>query len=94
MVMARISGLDPSSAMIAPMYLKLLTQSSSSPLALVSVLMPLVLLVISLFFSATNVGSRKAPCLGNVHAGPEAPLYHDAAYTRRQIEYVNNSNRK
>ena len=39
--LASTSGLDPSSATIAPKYLKLLTQS---------VLMPLVLLVISLVF--------------------------------------------
>ena len=51
-ILARISGLDPSSAMIAPRYLNLLTQSSFSPLTLMSVLKPLVLLVISLIFSA------------------------------------------
>ena len=51
-ILAKISGLDPSSAMIAPMYLNLLTQSIFSPLTLMSVLMPLVLLVISLGFSA------------------------------------------
>ena len=50
--LARISGLDASSAMIARRYLNLLTQSSFSPLTLMSVLMPLVLLVISLVFSA------------------------------------------
>ena len=48
-IVARISGLDPSSAIIAPRYLNLLTQSS---LTLMSVLKPLVLLVISLVFSA------------------------------------------
>ena len=47
-ILARISGLDPSS----PRYLNLLTQSSFSPLTLVSVLMPLVLLAIKLVFSA------------------------------------------
>ena len=46
-ILARISGLHPSSAMIAPGYLKLLTQSSFSLLTLMSVLKPLVLLVIS-----------------------------------------------
>ena len=51
-ILARISGLDPSSAMIAPRYLNLFTQSSFSPLTLMSVLMPLVLLVISWVFSA------------------------------------------
>ena len=48
-ILTRISGLDPSSVMIAPRYLKLLTQSSFSLLTLMSVLM---LLVISLVFSA------------------------------------------
>ena len=51
-ILVRISGLDPSSVMIAPRYLNLLTQSSLSPLTLMSVLKPLVLLVISLVFSA------------------------------------------
>ena len=51
-ILARISGLDPSSAMIAPRYLNLLTQSSFLPLTLMSVLKPLVLLVINLVFSA------------------------------------------
>ena len=41
-ILARIAGLDPSSAMIAPIYLNLLTQSSFSPLTLMSVLKPLV----------------------------------------------------
>ena len=41
-----------SSAMIAPIYLNRLTQSSFSPLTLMSVVMPLVLLVTSLVFSA------------------------------------------
>ena len=51
-ILARISGLDPSSVMIAPRYLNRLTQSSFSPLTLMSVLKPLVLLVTSLVFSA------------------------------------------
>ena len=51
-ILARILGLDPSSVMIAPRYLNRLTQSSFSPLTLMSVLKPLVLLVISLVFSA------------------------------------------
>ena len=29
---------------------------------------------------ASNVGSRKAPCLGNVHTGPEALPYRDVVY--------------
>ena len=51
-ILARMSGLDPSSAMIVPRYLNLLTQSNFSPLDLMSVLKPLVLLVITLVFSA------------------------------------------
>ena len=51
-ILARSSGLDPSLAMIAPRYMNLLTKSSFSPLTLMSVLKPLVLLVISLVFSA------------------------------------------
>ena len=29
---------------------------------------------------ASNVSSRKAPCLGNVHTGPEALPCHDVVY--------------
>ena len=51
-ILTTISGLDLSSAIIAPRYFYLLTQSSFSPWTLMSLLMPLVLLVISLVFSA------------------------------------------
>ena len=51
-ILARISGSDPSSAMISRRYLNLLIKSNFSPLTLMSVLMPVVLLVISLIFSA------------------------------------------
>ena len=51
-ILARMSDLYPSSVMIAPRYLNRLTQSNFSPLTLMSVLKPLVLLVIRLVFSA------------------------------------------
>ena len=47
-----ISGLKPSSVIAEPRYLKLVTVSSFYPFTLISVLMPLVLFVISLVFSA------------------------------------------
>ena len=47
-----ISGLELSSAVTEPRYLKLVTVSSFCPFTLISVLMPLVLFVISLVFSA------------------------------------------
>ena len=47
-----ISGLEPSSVITEPRYLKLVTVSSLCPFTLISVLMPLVLFVISLVFSA------------------------------------------
>ena len=47
-----ISGFEPSSVIIEPRYLKLVTVSSYCPFTLISVLMPLVLFVISLVFSA------------------------------------------
>ena len=43
-----ISGLDPSSVINEPRYLKLVTVSSFCPFTLISVLMPLVLFAISL----------------------------------------------
>jgi len=46
-ILERISGFDPSSDMSDPRYLKLLTVASFSPLTLMSVLMPSVLLVFS-----------------------------------------------
>ena len=51
-IMESISGLKPSSVIIQPWYLKLMTVSSLCPFTLISVLMPLVLFVISLVFSA------------------------------------------
>ena len=51
-ILTRLSDLVPSSAMIAPRFMNLLTQSIFSPLTVMSVLKPLVLLVISLVFSA------------------------------------------
>ena len=46
------SGLELSSVITEPRYLKLVTVSSFCPFTLISVLMPLVLFVISLVFSA------------------------------------------
>ena len=51
-ILENISGLEPSSVMTEPRYLKLVTVSSFRPFTLISVLMPLVLFVISLVFSA------------------------------------------
>ena len=52
-ILESISGLEPSSVLTEPRwYLKLVTVSSFCPLTLISVLMPLVLFVISLVFSA------------------------------------------
>ena len=59
-IMARISGLDPSSEMIAPRYLKLLTQSSFSPLALIVVLISLVLLVEVFSSRSTKLASSSS----------------------------------
>ena len=51
-ILESISGLEPSSVITEPSYLKLVTVSSFCPLTLIFVLMPLVLFVISLVFSA------------------------------------------
>ncbi len=51
-ILESISGLEPSSVIIEPRYLKLVTISSFCPFTLIYVLMPLVLFVISLVFSA------------------------------------------
>ena len=47
-----ISSLKPSTLITEPRYLKLVTVSSFCPFTLIPVLMPLVLFVISLVFSA------------------------------------------
>ena len=51
-ILESISGLEPSSVITEPSYLKLVTVSSFCPFTLISLLMPLVLFVISLVFSA------------------------------------------
>ena len=50
-ILESISGLEPSSVITKPRYLKFVTVSSFYPFILISVLMPLVLFVISLVFS-------------------------------------------
>ena len=54
-ILASISGLEPSSVIIDPKYLKLVTVSSLCPLTLTSLLMPCVLFVISLVFFGTDL---------------------------------------
>ena len=51
-ILESISGLEPSSVITEPRYLKLVTVSSLCLFTLISVLLPLVLFVISLVFSA------------------------------------------
>ena len=51
-ILESISGLEPSSVITEPKNLKLVTVSRFCPLTLISVLMPLVLFVTSLVFSA------------------------------------------
>ena len=51
-ILENISGLEPSSVIIEPRYLKHVTVSSFRPFTLISVLMPPVLFVISLVFPA------------------------------------------
>ena len=53
-ILESISGLEPSSVITEPRYLKLVTVLSFCPFAFISVLMPLVLFVISLVFSAPS----------------------------------------
>ena len=51
-ILESISAFEPSSALTETRYLKLVTVSVFCPFTLISVLMPLVLFVISLAFSA------------------------------------------
>ena len=51
-ILESISGLEPSSVITEPRYLKFVTVSNFCLFTLISVLMPLVLFVISLVFSA------------------------------------------
>ena len=51
-ILESISGLEASSVITEPMFLKLVTVSNLCPFTLISVLMPLVSFVISLIFSA------------------------------------------
>ena len=58
-----ISGLEPSSVLSEPRYLKLVTVSSFCTLIMISVLMLLVLFVISLVFSALISMSQSVEAL-------------------------------
>ena len=53
-ILESISGLEPSSVITEPRYLKHVTVSSFYPFNLIFVLIPLVLFVISLVFSALS----------------------------------------
>ena len=79
-ILASISGLEPSSVIIDPKYLKLVTVSSFCPLTLIYVLMPCVLFIISLVFSAlismtydVDVFSRRSTKLTSSCSSPAKP---------------------
>ena len=84
-ILASISGLESSSVIIDPKYLKLFTVSSLCPLTLTSVLMPCVLFVISLVFSAlismlydVDGFSRRSTKLASSCSSPAKPLMSSA----------------
>ena len=84
-ILASISGLEPTSVIIDPKYLKLVTVSSLCPLTLTSVLMPCVLFVISLVFSAlismpydVDVFSRRSTTLTSSCSSPAKPSMSSA----------------
>ena len=66
-ILNSISGLEPSSVIIEPRYLKLVTVSSLCPFTLISVLMPLVLFVIIICFVSAlgshEMGRHKSPII-------------------------------
>ena len=91
-ILERISGMDPSSVTMAPKGLKIWTVSSFSSLTLMLLLMPLVLLVINLVFSAlicvpyeVEVSSRRSTRLDNSNSEPARPSMSSA---KRKFEIV------
>ena len=79
-ILEPISGMDPSPVTMAPKYMNIRTVSSFSPLTLILLLMPLVLLVINLIFSAlicmpyaVEVLSRRSTRLANSNSEPPRP---------------------
>ena len=66
-ILESISGLKPSSVITEPRYLKLVTVSSFRPFILICVLMPLVLFVISLVFSADQVRDQRSAEESNLY---------------------------
>ena len=84
-ILESISGLKPSSVFTEPKYLKLVTVSSFCPLTLIFVLMPLVLFVISLVFSAlismlwaVEALSRRSTNFVSFPSSPAKPLMPSA----------------
>ena len=84
-IRASMSGLEPSSVIIDPKYLKLVTVSSLCPLTLTSVLMPFVLFVFSLVFSAlismpydVDVFSKRSTKLTSSCSSPAKPSMSSA----------------
>ena len=91
-ILERISGMDPSSVTMAPKYLKLWTVFTFSPLTLMLLRMPLVLLVINLVFSApicmpyvVEVLSRRSTRVANSTSEPARP---SMSSPKRKFEIV------
>ena len=92
-ILESISGLEPSSVIIEPRYLKLVTVSSFCPFTVFSVLMPLVLFVISLVFLAlismpwaAEALTRRSCLAGMFRRGIDLPLsLFKVGFTFRQI---------
>ena len=77
-ILTSISGLEPTSVIIDPKYLKLVTVSSLCPLTLTSALMPCVLFFISLVFSALI----SMPYDVDVFSRRSTSVQHSNAYMR------------
>ena len=78
-IIESISGLEPSSVITEPRYLKLVTVSGFCPFTLISVLMPLVF-VISLVSmpQAVEALSRRSTNFASSSASPAKPLMSSA----------------
>ena len=87
-----ISGLEPSSVLSEPRYLKLVTVSSFCTLIMISVLMLLVLFVISLVFSALISMSQSVEALSrhstNFASSSSSPAKPSMSSAKRTLVIV------
>ena len=87
-ILESISGLEPSSVITEPRYLKLVTASSFCPFTLISVLMPLVLFCHQLSLLSTDLHAVGCGGLTNFARSSSSPAKPSMSSAKRRLVIV------